>query len=84
VLTEFTMTANRSARTSSSPPIVPMRAPVALLRRTDSLCAHQRQYGTCCRCPIPHHRLIELELVVRLIVSPGNAIAQFAIAHRHR
>jgi hypothetical protein len=81
VLTEFTMTANRS---SALRPTVPMRAPVALLRRTVSICMHQRRYGTCCRCFIPQRRLMPIELAVRIIVSPGNAIAQIPIAHRHR
>jgi hypothetical protein len=85
VLTQFTMTANRSAQTSSSAlrRTVPMRAPVVLLRRTDSSRTHQRQNGTYRRCCIPPHRLIASELAVRIIVSAGTEIAQIPIAHRH-
>ena len=55
MLTQFTMTANRSSRTSSSAlhRTVPMRTPIALLRETYSVCTHQRHHGSCCRSSPP-------------------------------
>ena len=86
VLTQFTMNANRSSRTSPSAlhRTVPMRTPVALLRKTCSVCTHQRHDNRCCPRLLPHHRAIVLMLAARIVLSYPNANAQIAIAHRHR